>query len=87
VTTPLPGTYLWDKTRELVGHDLQEFDYYARSVYKSQEVLSPRALDLLKKWAYLRFYAFTPRRAWRILIDDVLSAAGLRKLWMRMKRF
>jgi len=87
VTTPLPGTYLWDKTRELVGHDLPDFDYYQRSVYKSKEVLSPRALDLLKKWAYLRFYALTPRRAWRILVADVLSIAGLRKLWMRMKRF
>jgi radical SAM superfamily enzyme YgiQ (UPF0313 family) len=87
VTTPLPGTYLWDKTRELVGHDLPDFDYYQRSVYRSQDVLSPRALDLLKKWAYLRFYALTPRRAWRIFVADVLSAAGLRKLWMRMKRF
>jgi len=87
VTTPLPGTYLWDKTRELVGHDLPDFDYYQRSVYKSKEVLSPRALDLLKKWAYLRFYALTPRRAWRIFVADVLSVAGLRKLWMRMKRF
>jgi hypothetical protein len=44
-------------------------------------------LDRYKKWAYLRFYAFTPRRAWRILIDDVLSIDGLRKLLMRMKRF
>lgn len=87
VTTPLPGTYLWDKTRDLVGQDLQDFDYYRRSVYDSEQVLSPRALDLLKKWAYLRFYAFTPRRAWRILLDDVLSVPGLRKLWMRMKRF
>jgi anaerobic magnesium-protoporphyrin IX monomethyl ester cyclase len=87
VTTPLPGTYLWDKTRELVGHDLPDFDYYQRSVYRSKDVLSPRVLDLLKKWAYLRFYALTPRRAWRIFFADVLSAAGLRKLWMRMKRF
>lgn len=87
VTTPLPGTYLWDKTRELVGHDLSDFDYYQRSVYKSKEVLSPRTLDLLKKWAYLRFYALTPRRAWRIFVANVLSVAGLRKLWMRMKRF
>jgi radical SAM superfamily enzyme YgiQ (UPF0313 family) len=87
VTTPLPGTYLWDKTQELVGHDLPDFDYYQRSVYRSKDVLSPRALDLLKKWAYLRFYALTPRRAWRILLADVLSFAGLRKLWMRMKRF
>ncbi len=87
VTTPLPGTYLWDKTRELVGHDLPDFDYYQRSVYRSKDVLSPWALDLFKKWAYLRFYALTPRRAWRIFVADVLSVAGLRKLWMRMKRF
>jgi radical SAM superfamily enzyme YgiQ (UPF0313 family) len=87
VTTPLPGTYLWDKTQDLIGQDLPEMDYYQRSVYASDQVLSPRQLDLLKKWAYLRFYAFTPRRAWRIFWDDVLSIAGLRKLWMRMKRF
>jgi anaerobic magnesium-protoporphyrin IX monomethyl ester cyclase len=87
VTTPLPGTYLWDRTRELVGTEWTDFDYYRRSVYKSDQVLSPRRLDLLKKWAYLRFYAFTPSRAWRIFCDDVLSIPGLRKLWMRMKRF
>jgi radical SAM superfamily enzyme YgiQ (UPF0313 family) len=87
VTTPLPGTYLWDRTRNLVGHDLPDFDYYQRSVYDSDQVLGPRKLDLLKKWAYLRFYALTPRRAWRIFAEDVLSVAGLRKLWMRMKRF
>lgn len=87
VTTPLPGTFLWDKTRDLVGHDLQEFDYYQRSVYDSDQVLGARTLDFLKKWAYLRFYAFTLRRVWRIFRDDILSAAGLRKLWMRMKRF
>jgi radical SAM superfamily enzyme YgiQ (UPF0313 family) len=87
VTTPLPGTYLWDQTQDLIGHDLDEMDYYQRSVYASDQVLSPARLDLLKKWAYLRFYAFTPRRAWRIFWDDVLSIPGLRKLWMRMKRF
>jgi anaerobic magnesium-protoporphyrin IX monomethyl ester cyclase len=87
VTTPLPGTYLWDKTRDLVGDDLEQFDYYRRSVYDSDQVLAARRLDLLKKWAYLRFYAFTPRRAWRIFKDDVLSVPGLHKLWMRMKRF
>jgi radical SAM superfamily enzyme YgiQ (UPF0313 family) len=87
VTTPLPGTYLWDKTKELVGTEWADFDYYRHSVYETDQVLPPRKLDLLKKWAYLRFYAFTPRRAWRIFRDDVLSIPGLRKLWMRMKRF
>ncbi len=87
VTTPLPGTYLWDKTKELVGTEWHEFDYYRRSVYKADCVLPAWQLNLFKKWAYLRFYALTPRRAWRIFWDDVLSVPGLRKLWMRMKRF
>ncbi len=87
ITTPLPGTYLWDKTRELVGDDLADFNYYNRSVYKSSQVLPGWQLDLYKKWAYLRFYALTPRRVWRIFRDDILSIAGLRKLWVRMKRF
>jgi anaerobic magnesium-protoporphyrin IX monomethyl ester cyclase len=87
ITTPLPGTVLWDKSKELVGNTWQDFDYYRQSVYTSSQVLSARQLDLLKKWAYLRFYALTPSRAWRILVNDVLSIAGLRKLLMRMKRF
>jgi radical SAM superfamily enzyme YgiQ (UPF0313 family) len=87
ITTPLPGTTLWERSKAWVGTEWQEFDYYRHSVYKTDQVLSARQLDLYKKWAYLRFYAFTPRRAWRILIDDVLSIDGLRKLWMRMKRF
>ena len=87
VTTPLPGTYLWDKTKELVGTTWQEFDYYRQSVYKSEQVIPAWQLDLYKKWAYLRFYALTLSRAWRILVSDVLSVDGLRKLWMRMQRF
>jgi radical SAM superfamily enzyme YgiQ (UPF0313 family) len=87
ITTPLPGTYLWDKSKELIGNAWQDFDYYRQSVYASEHVLPARQLDLLKKWAYLRFYALTPSRAWRILMNDVLSIAGLRKLLMRMKRF
>jgi radical SAM superfamily enzyme YgiQ (UPF0313 family) len=87
ITTPLPGTTLWEQSKEQVGTEWQEFDYYRHSVYQSDQVLSAQQLDRYKKWAYLRFYAFTPRRAWRILIDDVLSIDGLRKLWMRMKRF
>ena len=87
ITTPLPGTYLWDKSKEMVGNTWQDFDYYRQSVYASTQVLPARQLDLLKKWAYLRFYALTPSRAWRILLNGVLSTAGLRKLLMRMKRF
>ncbi len=70
-----------------MGTAWQDFDYYRHSVYESDQVLPAWQLDLYKKWAYLRFYALTPRRAWRIFVNDVLSTAGLRKLWMRMKRF
>ena len=87
ITTPLPGTYLWDKTKEMVGTEWSEFNYYRSSVYRSNKVIPGWQLDLFKKWAYLRFYAFTPQRAWHIFKDDVLSIPGLRKLWIRMKRF
>ncbi len=87
ITTPLPGTYLWDRTKNMVGSELKDFNYYSRSVYQSEQVLPGWQLDLYKKWAYLRFYALTPQRAWRIFKDDVLSVPGLRKLWVRMKRF
>ncbi len=87
VTTPLPGTILWEQTKDLIAEDLTHFDYYKAPVYKAGQVIPARQLDLLKKWAYLRFYALTPRRAVRVIWNTVTNMAGLRKLLLRMKRF
>jgi len=87
VTTPLPGTTLWEQTKDLIAGDLTQFDYYKAPVYKAGKVIPARKLDLLKKWAYLRFYALTPRRAGRVAWNTLTKIAGLRKLLLRMKRF
>ena len=86
ITTPLPGTYLYDRTKHLIVRDISEFDYYRASVYRPDAVLPSRRLDWLKKKAYIRFYLLTFRRA-RKAITWFFSRAGIRKMMLRLKRF
>jgi anaerobic magnesium-protoporphyrin IX monomethyl ester cyclase len=86
ITTPLPGTHLWDQTRDLVGGDIAEFDYYHTSVYNSPQVLPAKMLQWLKRKAYLKFYLFSPRRVPNVLKWST-SRQGIHKMMLRMKRF
>jgi len=86
ITTPLPGTYLWDQTRDLVGGDIADFDYYHTSVYNSPQVLPAKRLQWLKRKAYLRFYLFSPRRVPNVLKWST-SPLGIHKMMLRMRRF
>lgn len=86
ITTPLPGTRLWDQTRDMVGGDIAEFDYYHTSVYNSPDVLPAKKLQWLKRKAYLRFYLFSPRRVPNALKWST-SWLGIYKMLLRMKRF
>lgn len=85
ITTPLPGTHLYGMTRHLIARPVEEFDYYRRPVYHSSEVLNPVVLDLAKKWAYLQFYALSPR-ALRT-IRSFFDRDAFRKLKVKLKRF
>lgn len=86
ITTPLPGTRLWDQTRDLVGGDIAEFDYYHTSVYDSPQVLPAKKLQWLKRKAYLKFYLLSPRRVPNVLKWST-SRLGIHKMMLRMKRF
>ena len=86
LTTPLPSTYLWDQTRDLVGGDIADFDYYHTSAYNSPQVLPAKRLQWLKRKAYLRFYLFSPRRVPNVLKWGT-SPLGIYKMMLRMKRF
>lgn len=86
ITTPLPGTRLWEQTRDLVGGDIAEFDYYHTSVYNSPQVLPAKKLQGLKRKAYLKFYLFSPRRVPNVLKWST-SLLGIHKMMLRMKRF
>lgn len=85
ITTPLPHTYLYERTRHLIAADVSEFDYYKRPVYRPGEVLPPAVLDRLKKMGYLQFY-LGRRRLWRT-VRSVLGVSGLRKMLLKVKRF
>jgi radical SAM superfamily enzyme YgiQ (UPF0313 family) len=86
ITTPLPGTHLWDQTHDLVGGNIAEFDYYHTSVYNSPQVLPAQKLQWLKRKAYLRFYLLSPRRVSNVLKWST-SLLGIHKMMLRMKRF
>ena len=86
ITTPLPGTRLWDQTRDLVGGDIAEFDYYHTSVYNSPQVLPANKLQRLKRKAYLKFYLFSLRRVPNVLKWST-SSLGIHKMMLRIKRF
>jgi len=85
ITTPLPGTHLYRMTRHLIARPVEEFDYYREPVYHSSEVLHPLLLDLVKKWAYLQFYALSPR-AFKT-IRSFFDRDAFRKLRVKLKRF
>ncbi len=85
ITTPLPGTYLWEMTRDQVAADLSEFDYYKKPVYRPGKVLPPRVLDWAKKRGYLSFY-LGRKRLWRT-VRSMLGISGLRKMLLKVKRF
>jgi radical SAM superfamily enzyme YgiQ (UPF0313 family) len=85
IATPLPHTHLWDRTRDLVGRELSEFDYYKTPVYRSEQVIAPERLVHIKRTAYLRFYLGRPR-LWQT-VRSVFSPSGIRKMLVKVTRF
>lgn len=85
ITTPLPHTHLWDMTRQLVGLEMTDMDYYKVPAYRSAQVLPPEKLVRLKREAYLRFY-LGRKRFWRT-VRSVCSPMGLQKTLLKLMRF
>jgi radical SAM superfamily enzyme YgiQ (UPF0313 family) len=85
VTTPLPGTNLWDKTKEHIEKNVSEFDYYKTSVYSKKITLPEKRINRLKRIAFLSFY-LSPRRLPNT-IKGFLSPAEFKKSLMKLKRF
>jgi radical SAM superfamily enzyme YgiQ (UPF0313 family) len=84
VTTPLPETHLYDKTKELICEDIANFDYYKNPVYGSDTI--PREeLMRLKKQALLAFY-LSPKRLFHTA-RAFASPGALRKSLVKLKRF
>ncbi len=61
ITTPLPGTILYEKTRGLIRPGIVDFDYYGKPVYRKDAAVAPDLLNKLRREAYLGFY-LSPKR-------------------------
>lgn len=84
ITTPLPKTHLYEKTKEMINKDIADFDYYKNYVYKNKK-FSQRKLDLLKKKAYLKFYLH-PKRIFSTL-KQFMSIISIKRVFAKLKRF
>lgn len=84
ITTPLPHTHLYDRTRSLIDKGFDQFDYYSTSVYKPGATVNPRLLFWLKRLAFFRFY-LGPRRFLKTL-GMVLNPLNLSKTLAKLKR-
>lgn len=83
ITTPLPKTYLYEKTKGLISKKIEDFDYYKESVYKHN--ISAKRLDFLKKKALLTFY-LSPKHIFSTA-KAFLTPAALKKSLAKLKRF
>jgi anaerobic magnesium-protoporphyrin IX monomethyl ester cyclase len=84
ITTPLPGTHLFDRSRHLIGKDFEDFDYYRHSVYRDPSVLDEARLNRLRRRAVLGFY-LRPRPMGRIL-RQIIRPGGFGKLLLKARR-
>jgi anaerobic magnesium-protoporphyrin IX monomethyl ester cyclase len=84
LTTPLPHTFLYDRTKDKIEKEFEDFDYYSSSVYKPGTALRPGLLFWLKRWAFLRFY-LDPKRIWNTF-KMTLDFRNFSKTLARLKR-
>ncbi len=83
ITTPFPHTKLWDRTKELIRKDYQDFDCFHSSVYQL-DGFKPAGIERMKKMAFLRFYLH-PGRILKTL-RTVLGPKNIRRTLIKARR-
>jgi anaerobic magnesium-protoporphyrin IX monomethyl ester cyclase len=85
ITTPLPETFLYDKTKHLIADDIADFDYYKNPVFVGEKVIPRDKLRRLKRQALLSFY-LAPRRIHRTL-EAFATPVAIKKSLLKLQRF
>ncbi len=83
ITTPLPYTHLFEKSKDMIGRNYDTFDYYKEPVYSNKNggILPPGKISLLKKRAFLEFY-LAPKR-----LLSTMKALLSAKTYVKLQRF
>lgn len=84
LTTPLPGTYLYEKYQARVALPMEDMDYYRRWAFQADSGLSQNWLSRQQLWAYFTFY-LQPGRLGRLL-KLIFGPRGWHRFWMKLRR-
>ncbi len=85
ITTPLPGTALFESDKDTIEPALEVFDYYSISVYSRKHLqVSPEEIERFITHAYLDFY-LKPRRLIKQVIS-LFSVNGFKKFMYKLQR-
>ena len=85
ITTPLPGTFLYENDKNKIEGRYANYNYYNACVYDRRHLkVSPEKIKRYKKYAYMSFYA-RPRRLAK-QISNIFSKNGFRKFLCKLER-
>lgn len=87
ITTPIPGTYLYDmvKKRGLrISDDFSDFDYYSKRAFSGDNLILSR-LKAIQKKALFSFYMHPFR--WGYIARHLISPNGVKRLMRKVRRF
>ena len=87
ITTPIPGTYLYDMVKKRGMHisdDFSDFDYYSKRAFSGDNLILNR-LKTLQKKALFSFYMHPFR--WGYIARHIISPNGIKRLIRKVRRF
>lgn len=84
ITTPLPGTDLYDKTKNHITDDISNLDYYSKTIY-DDIALGQKKLNWLKKKAFLTFYL--SKKHIGFTIKSFIGIQNIKRSLIKLKRF
>ncbi|MDH4128747.1 MAG: B12-binding domain-containing radical SAM protein [Spirochaetota bacterium] len=85
ITTPLPSTFLFEKTNNLISKKIEDFDYYKTSVYDKSITQPGWYLLFMKRIALIKFYLSTKRL--KETLHHFLTLKALKKTIVKLTRF
>jgi radical SAM superfamily enzyme YgiQ (UPF0313 family) len=87
ITTPIPGTYLYDMVKKRGMHisdDFSDFDYYSKRAFSGDNLVLSR-LKAIQKKALFSFYMHPFR--WGYIARHLISPNGVKRLMRKVRRF
>ncbi|MEW6202293.1 MAG: radical SAM protein [bacterium] len=85
ITSPLPGTSMFDSFSEHIRIKINEINYYDRPAFDSKIAVNEKKLLKMKKAAVIRFYLTRQRPS--LIAKTLLTVNGFKRFLLKLKRF